>query len=135
MLQKFLGRGKRALAPKASIERVHRLRIEAKKVRYTLELFTPVYGTAFDGWTERTKALQNVLGVVGDCEMARAMIERQGGDRRIESALRRKVRRKLGEFRQLWADSFADAHIEIGAGVARKPEATSEPRALRLAAG
>ncbi len=135
MLQEFLGRGKRALGPKASIEKVHRLRIEAKKVRYTLELFAPVYGASFDGWMERIKALQSVLGVISDCDMVRAMIERQGGDRRIESALRRKIRGKLGEFRQLWADSFARAPIDFGAGVSRKPEAASGPRAMRLAAG
>ncbi|HXN47840.1 MAG TPA: CHAD domain-containing protein [Bryobacteraceae bacterium] len=135
MLEEFASRGKRALGPKASVEKIHRLRIEAKKVRYTLELFAPVYGAPFDGWMERLKSLQNVLGVISDCEAVREMIERQGGDRRIESALRRKVSRKLGEFRQLWADSFARAPIDIGAGVARKPEATSEPRALRLAAG
>ncbi len=135
MLEEFASRGKRALGPKASIDKIHRLRIEAKKVRYTLELFAPVYGASFDGWMERLKSLQNVLGAVSDCDTVREMIERQGGDRRIESALRRKVSRKLGEFRQLWADSFAHAPIDIGAGVARKPEAPSEPRALRLAAG
>ena len=135
MLEEFTSRGKRALGPKASIEKIHRLRIEAKKVRYTLELFAPVYGASFDGWIERIKALQDVLGAISDCETVREMIERQGGDRRIESALRRKVSRKLEEFRQLWADSFASAPIDIGAGVSRKPEATSGPRALRLAAG
>jgi CHAD domain-containing protein len=135
MLEEFTSRGKRTLGPKASIEKIHRLRIEAKKVRYTLELFAPVYGASLDGWMERLKSLQNVLGTISDCESVREMIERQGGDRRIESALRRKVSGKLEEFRQLWADSFARAPIEIGAGVSRKPEATSEPRALRLAAG
>ena len=135
MLEEFFSRGKRAVSPKASVEKIHRLRIEAKKVRYTLELFAPVCGASFDGWTERLKALQNVLGVVGDCDTVREMIVRQGGDRKIESALRRKASRKLGEFRQLWADSFSDASIDIGAAVSRKPEAPSEPRALRLAAG
>jgi len=135
MLEEFVGRGKRAVSPKASIDRIHRLRIEAKKVRYTLELFAPAYGAPFDGWMERIKALQDVLGAISDCESVREMIERQGGDRRIESALRRRVSKKLGEFRQLWADSFARAPIDIGAGVSRKPEAASEPRALRLAAG
>lgn len=135
MLQKFLSRGKRALSPKASVERIHRLRIEAKKLRYSLEVFAPVYGASFDGWMERMKALQNVLGVISDCETVRGMIERQGGDRRIESALRRKARKKLDEFRQLWADSFSGASVDIIPGVTRKPAAPSEPRALRLAAG
>lgn len=133
MVREFLGRGKRALGPKASIERIHRLRIEAKKLRYTVELFAPVDGASLDGWLERLKALQKVLGVISDCETVRAMIERQGGDRRIEAALRRKVRRKLDEFRQLWADSFSDASVDIAPGISRKPAAPSEPRALRAA--
>jgi len=135
MLEEFASRGKRALAPKASIEKIHRLRIEAKKVRYTLELFAPVYGAPVEGWMERLKSLQNVLGAISDCETVREMIERQGGDRRIESALRRKVNRKLAEFRQLWEDSIARAPVDIGAGISRKPEASSEPRLVRLAAG
>lgn len=139
MLRQFVSRGKRALSPKASVERIHRLRIEAKKLRYTLDLFAPVYGASFDGWLERIKALQDILGIIGDCETVRVMIERQGGDRRIESALRRKVRRRMEAFRQLWADSFSDASVDglivqINAGVPRKPPATSAPRTLRLAA-
>jgi len=135
MLAEFASRGKRALGPKASIDRIHRLRIETKRVRYTLELFAPVYGASLDGSTERLKSLQSVLGAISDCEAVREMIGRQGGDRRIESALRRQMSGKLGEFRRLWADSFARAPIEIGAGVSRKPEAPGERRALRLAAG
>jgi CHAD domain-containing protein len=134
MLREFVRRGKRSLATGASVERIHRLRIEAKKLRYTLELFAPVLGAAFDGWIERLKALQKVLGVISDCETVREMIERQGGNRRIDAALRRKARRKLDEFRQLWVDSFADASIDIRQGVARKPAAPSQPQALRMAA-
>ena len=133
MLEEFRSRGKRAVGPKASVDKVHRLRIEAKKVRYTLEMFAPVCGPSFDDWMERLKSLQKLLGAISDCEAVREMIERQGGDRRIESALRRKVSRKLAEFRRLWADSFADAPVELGAGVSRKPEASSEPRVLRAA--
>jgi CHAD domain-containing protein len=139
VLREFVSRGKRALSPKAAVERIHRLRIEAKKLRYTLELFAPVFGTSFDGWLERIKTLQDILGVIGDCETVRKMIERLGGDRRIESALRRKVRRRMEAFRQLWTDSFSDASVDglivqIKAGVPRKPTATSASRTLRLAA-
>ncbi len=132
MLREFLDRGKRALSPTASVKSVHRLRIEAKKLRYTVELFVHVDDASLDGWLERLRALQNVLGVVSDCGAALAMIEREGGDRRIQSALRRKARRKLDEFRRLWADSFSDAWMDLKP---RKPAASGGPRALRLAAG
>ena len=135
MLREFVSRGRRALSPKAPPEKIHRLRIEAKKLRYTLELFAPLRGPSLDGWLERMKALQNVLGVVSDCEMVREMIEHEGGDRRIESALRRRARRKIEEFRELWAESFSEASIDLGPGVPAKPAAASEPRAVRLAAG
>jgi CHAD domain-containing protein len=130
MLREFLSRGKQALRPKAPASKIHRLRIAAKNVRYSCELFAPVYGTALDGWLDQIRAVQTALGAINDCETVRRMVERQGGDRRIEASLRRKARRKLEAFRQLWADSFSDASVQsligqIGRVAPKKPAARS----------
>ena len=112
MLQEFLSRGKQAVRPKAALEKIHQFRILAKKLRYTLELFAPVYGASFDGWIEQVKALQNVLGVISDCETVRVMVRREGGNRRIAASLRRRASKKLLEFGELWDNSFSDSSIQ-----------------------
>ncbi len=46
MLREFLSRGKQAIRPKAALEKIHQFRIVAKRLRYTLELFGPIYGAS-----------------------------------------------------------------------------------------
>ncbi len=58
------------------------------------------------------KALQNVLGVISDCETVRVMVSREGGNRRVDSSLRRRASRKLVEFGELWGNSFPDSSIQ-----------------------
>ncbi len=133
MLQRFLGRGRRLLGSETPLNKAHRLRIAAKKVRYALELFEPVYGAALKTWLERMKALQDVLGAISDCETVRVMIDAQGGDARFESVLRRRALRKIEEFRRIWTDSFTDGSIrslidQIDREVPRKPETRSASR-------
>ncbi len=112
MLREFLSRGKQAIRPKAALEKIHQFRIAAKRLRYTLELLGPIYGASLDGWIEQLKALQNVLGVISDCETVRAMIRREGGNRRIDASLRRRASRKLEKFGELWVNSFSDSSIQ-----------------------
>jgi CHAD domain-containing protein len=134
MLLDLLARGTRTLKHKAPAEKTHRVRIAAKKLRYALELFAPVHGASLDGWVEKIAALQGVLGTISDCETVRTMIEREGGDRKVEASLQRKARRKLDEFRLLWAEAFTRASIQalvaqIGPKPPRKPAAQIQRRA------
>ena len=66
--------------PDAAYEH-HALRIAAKKLRYTLEVYAPLYRRGFEKPITRIKKLQDLLGGMHDCDvwtgqMAR-MIERQ----------------------------------------------------------
>jgi CHAD domain-containing protein len=47
-------------------ERLHRLRIDIKELRYALELFEPMLGSRFEGAHARATALQEVLGAYHD---------------------------------------------------------------------
>jgi CHAD domain-containing protein len=132
MLREFVSLGKKALRQEAAPKKIHRFRIAVKKLRYTFELFAPVYGTSLDGWLERIKALQAVLGTISDCETVRMMVERHGSDRGIESSFQRRVRRKLSEFRRGWADAFTDPSMQRVIGqlsqqAPRKSAAQAEP--------
>src|SRR5918999_3483732 len=65
-------------------EALHDLRISAKRLRYTLELFRPQFGKAGERQIERVKSIQEVLGtlhdhdvrieLIGD-ELSRLMVE------------------------------------------------------------
>ena len=65
-------------------EALHDLRISAKRLRYTLELFRPQFGKAGDRQIQRVKAIQEALGtlhdhdvrieLIGD-ELSRFMVE------------------------------------------------------------
>jgi hypothetical protein len=56
------------------VETLHDLRIAAKRLRYTLELFRPQFGPAGDQQIERVKAIQEVLGTLHDHDVRTALI-------------------------------------------------------------
>lgn len=54
---------------------LHELRIAAKRLRYTLELFSDWFGDPGKTEIERVKAIQEELGNLHDCDVRIAMIE------------------------------------------------------------
>jgi hypothetical protein len=54
---------------------LHQLRIAAKRLRYTLELFADVFGALGQAQIDRVKAIQEVLGNLHDCDVRIGMIE------------------------------------------------------------
>ena len=55
-------------------EALHDLRISAKRLRYTLELFRPQFGKAGECQIERVKAIQEALGTLHDHDVRIALI-------------------------------------------------------------
>jgi CHAD domain-containing protein len=103
----FLRQGSRAAGAHADAGELHKLRIAAKKLRYTLELFPDLGGPAAKDWLERIKSVQTLLGGINDCRAVRSLVASLGGHPKIEAALRRKQRRKTREFQRLWSGKFA----------------------------
>jgi hypothetical protein len=56
------------------IEALHDLRIAAKRLRYTLELFRPQLGVAGERQIERVKAIQEALGLLHDHDVRIVLI-------------------------------------------------------------
>jgi len=56
-------------------ELLHELRIAAKRLRYTLELFHETFGDEGERQIERVKAIQEALGDLHDCDVRIAIIE------------------------------------------------------------
>jgi CHAD domain-containing protein len=80
---------------------LHRLRIAAKKLRYTLELLAPGHPRL-----EQIKRLQSLLGDINDYETARHMIIEECGAKTLASQLENRQRRKIREFRRYWKSDF-----------------------------
>lgn len=72
------------VAQESAIEELHALRIAAKRLRYTLELFRDVFGEVGERQIERVKAMQEALGEVHDHDVRLDLIaeelERLGED-------------------------------------------------------
>ena len=59
---------------KEDAEAMHRLRIECKKLRYTAELFLPVFA-GMDKFIRHMKGLQDLLGVMNDVAVMRGLLD------------------------------------------------------------
>src|SRR3712207_9199304 len=59
----------------AAIEPLHNLRIAAKRLRYTLELFDVVFGDLGKRQIERVKAIQEDLGTLHDFDVRIHLME------------------------------------------------------------
>ncbi len=53
----------------AAVEPLHRMRIAAKRLRYTLEAFVPVFGDGLDAHVGAVKKAQSLLGELHDCDV------------------------------------------------------------------
>jgi len=122
MARDFFESGNDAVEAKASGEELHRLRLAAKKLRYTLELFAGVYGPASGTWLEQIREVQTLLGAVNDCRTVRSLVSGMEGTREFEAALKRRQRRKTLEFRQAWREQFSPAVARQWTSAMRHPQ-------------
>jgi CHAD domain-containing protein len=83
----------------------HRMRLAAKRLRYTLELFRPCYSSGFDERLATLKDLQDSLGEVNDAVATRKLLGRDAG-RKERAFLKKRAAHKAREFRKHWAETF-----------------------------
>jgi len=103
MIEDFFRAGREAARPRSTHRRMHGLRLEAKRVRYTLELFEPVYGERTEPMVESLKELQDRLGAINDCATTLEMVRRNRG---AAAAVRRLAGERETEFREHWKKHF-----------------------------
>jgi CHAD domain-containing protein len=68
------------------VEALHDMRIAAKRLRYVLELTTPVFGDAAIQGAKRAKKLQDLLGEIHDCDESIPRVQRHIDRLRLEDA-------------------------------------------------
>ena len=85
-----------------SARALHKLRIAAKKLRYTMELMP--FG---QGPVAPIKKLQAKLGEINDYESARRIAEEEGASRELLDRLAESQEKKIKQFRRYWKREFA----------------------------
>ena len=106
MIDELFRSGRQAAKAGSSHTRMHRFRLMTKRVRYTLEVFTPVYEEKMSKIMERLKGLQERLGAINDCA---ATLEMVGGNREASAVVRRLAGKRESEFRTYWKRHFGPA--------------------------
>ena len=132
MAQDFFERGDQAVGAKASPRELHEFRIASKKFRYTLELFTPLCGSALETKLEPMRGVQTLLGDLNDLETLRNMLGQYEGTESKTAWLKKKQRKVLIEFREHWSKAFGSSeerqswiyflkHLALEPRAAKKP--------------
>ena len=111
LAQRFFTAGNSAVSHDSG-EKLHEFRIQAKKLRYTFELFVPLYGAAMEERIQRIKSVQNVLGKMNDYRSVLAMARDANCGKKLIAALKRSERRQVRDFRTIWAEQFSSSVIE-----------------------
>ena len=82
-------------------EKLHRLRLATKKLRYTLELFRDCCGEEFENDLGRLRTIQQVLGNINDCVAAWRLLSKKlpAGDERdrVKTYLDRRTKKLVKE--------------------------------------
>lgn len=106
----FFRAGRKAALRPSAAEQLHAFRLEAKRFRYTLELFTPFYGPALEKRLERVREIQGILGRRQDCAATEALLkpaaEFDAAAQRVMQSLERRARKLEEEFARYWKETF-----------------------------
>jgi hypothetical protein len=94
------------------VDGLHDLRIAAKRLRYTLELFRPQFGECGKRQIERVKAIQEALGALHDHDVRIGLIGDELSALMVEQSR---------EMRQEIADASPDTLAAIAAAALRPP--------------
>jgi CHAD domain-containing protein len=109
----YFQHGKKAARPETSEGELHEFRLATKRFRYTLEMFTPVYGPGLEARIKQIRQVQQVLGDVQDCQAVRTMDPIQSRAPLV-TWLERRLGQKKAEFQKLWREQFSSEQIQTG---------------------
>lgn len=130
-MKDFLEQGKEASSGDASAEDLHRFRITAKKFRYSIELFQPLYGSKLDPVIQSIKGASALLGDINDSVSAAALIAKYDGGERLAHRLKKRQHKATEEFREYWKELKQGGTLDltcIEPAAPKKPVASTEHR-------
>jgi CHAD domain-containing protein len=106
----FFRAGRKTALKVSSPERLHSFRLEAKRFRYTLEVFRPFFGPVCDQRLESVRQIQSILGKRQDCEVTASILRPHASlDADVQRVLNTVEARAVGlegDFLQYWQQQF-----------------------------
>lgn len=123
MFAELVAAGRQAAQPGAAYDRIHRFRIQAKRFRYTLELFQTFYGQNVEHGLDELKQLQDKLGALNDCVTALDLLKRRP---RAKAAVSNLLKERETGFREHWKARFGPQAVKDWKTRLAAPEAASD---------
>ena len=130
----YFAHGRSVLASAATPAELHAFRLAAKRFRYTLEIFLPLYGPGLVKRIDAVKKIQNILGKRQDsivlADRVRSGAQTSEMMRGTLDKLERQGLKLEQEFRAYWLDEFDRAGNELRwmRYLARRPRRTVNQR-------
>jgi CHAD domain-containing protein len=109
LAEELFDSGARALTAHASYQKLHRCRLQAKRFRYTLELFERFYGSEMPQGAEILKELQDRLGAINDCATTITIL---GRDRRAGAAMGKLLRQRTSVLQTYARSQFVPQKLD-----------------------
>jgi CHAD domain-containing protein len=109
LAEEFFDSGTAALTAHASYRKLHQFRLQAKRFRYTLELFERFYGSEMESGAGILKELQDRLGAINDCATTIGIL---GPDRRAVTAVGRLLRQRKAVLQQYAQGQFVPQKLD-----------------------
>ncbi len=101
--------GVAAISARANYQKLHRFRLQAKRFRYTLELFVSFYGAEMPQGAGILKQLQDRLGAINDCVTSITILRH---DRRAVAAIGKLLRQRKAALQQYARSQFLPKKLE-----------------------
>lgn len=95
------------LGDEREVEKHHALRIAAKRLRYTMELFRPLYGGDFTEALQTIKSLQEALGEVHDRDVWIVLLTSLGEGEGFRVRMQEERRTWFGKAQTIWTAANA----------------------------
>jgi CHAD domain-containing protein len=99
----YFTRARKLLAEDPPPAKLHALRLDTKRLRYTLELFRPCYGPGLEARLQELRRIQQLLGEVNDSVATAALLPKGARGRRF---LENRAEDLAQEFRKHWAEAM-----------------------------
>jgi CHAD domain-containing protein len=109
LAEEFFDSGTVALAAHASYQKLHQFRLQAKRFRYTLELFERFYGSEMASGGGILKELQDRLGAINDCATTIAIL---GRDAQAVAAIGKLLRQRKAVLQNYARSQFVPQKLD-----------------------
>ena len=106
----YFAKVRKDLAAELKPAQLHRVRLQTKRLRYTMELFRPCYGPGFQLRLDELSELQSMLGNLNDAVASRKLLagvlKSPAQKTHVDHFLKNRIEKKAAEFCTHWMEVF-----------------------------